>query len=68
MVAIFYKWILGDNGDFPYEVEEEFEGEMEEEGKNVCLLSHLPLLRKLTEELPPEPTSEKIPKTAEGGT
>ena len=64
MVAIFYKWILGDGIDVPYEVEEE---EMEEEGKNVCLLSRLPLLRQLTEELSQEPAEEDIPKTVEGG-
>lgn len=71
MVAIFYKWILGDNGvEIPYDVEEEEvqQEEIDEEGKNVCYISNLPLLRKLTEELPPEPTTEEAPQITEGGT
>lgn len=69
MVSIFYKWILGDGVEIPYDVEEEALEETDEESGDVCYLSHLPLLRKLTKELPPEPyEEEKVPQTTEGGT
>jgi hypothetical protein len=59
MVTIFYKWLLGD--------ETNIEDELEIEDGDVCYISNLPLLRQLTDELPPEPTPEEEPHTVQGG-
>jgi hypothetical protein len=62
MVTIFYKWLLGDEV-----VTEDVEEELLDESDRVCYISNLPLLRELTEALPPEPTEEEIPQIVEGG-
>ena len=62
MVMIFYKWLLGDEV-----ATEDVEEELLDEGDRTCYISNLPLLRELTEALPPEPTEEDTPQTAQGG-
>ena len=62
MVTIFYKWLLGDEV-----ATEDVEEELLDEGDKTCYISNLPLLRELTEALPPEPTEEDTPQTAQGG-
>jgi len=62
MVTIFYKWLLGDEV-----ATEDVEEELLDEGDRTCYISNLPLLRELTEALPPEPTEEDTPQTAQGG-
>lgn len=62
MVTIFYKWLLGDDV-----ATEDVEEELLDESDRTCYISNLPLLRELTEALPPEPTDEDIPQTAQGG-
>jgi len=62
MVTIFYKWLLGDEV-----ATEDVEEELLDEGDKTCYISNLPLLRELTEALPPEPTEEDAPQTAQGG-
>ena len=62
MVTIFYKWLLGDEV-----ATEDVEEELLDESDRTCYISNLPLLRELTEALPPEPTDEDIPQTAQGG-
>lgn len=62
MVTIFYKWLLGDDV-----ATEDVEEELLDESDRTCYISNLPLLRELTEALPPEPTEEDTPQTAQGG-
>lgn len=62
MVTIFYKWLLGDEV-----ATEDVEEELLDESERTCYISNLPLLRELTEALPPEPTEEDTPQTAQGG-
>jgi len=62
MVTIFYKWLLGDEV-----ATEDVEEELLDESDRTCYISNLPLLRELTEALPPEPTEEDTPQTAQGG-
>ena len=71
MVTIFYKWLLGDEVATEGAEEEYLDENVSipgrDEGDSVCYISQLPLLRELTEALPPEPTEEDVPQTIEGG-
>lgn len=71
MVTIFYKWLLGDEVVTEDAGEELLDEHTSIPGKDdsgkVCYISNLPLLRELTEALPPEPMEEEVPQTIEGG-
>ena len=80
MVSIFYKWFLddglfGNNGadsleDKLEEAEEELEdaenGHHVNDENRVCIISNIPFLRKLTENLPPEPAEDESPFPMKG--
>lgn len=66
MVTIFYKWLLGDEV-VTEDVREDVREELLDESDRTCYISNLPLLRELTKALPPEPTEEDTPQTAQGG-
>jgi len=71
MVAIFYKWLLGDEVATDGAKEELLDEHISIPGRsdedNVCYISNLPLLRELTDALPPEPTEEEVPQIVKGG-
>jgi hypothetical protein len=71
MVTIFYKWLLGDEvateGAEEELLDENVSIPEQEDEEKVCYINNLPLLRELTEALPPEPTEEEMPQIVKGG-
>ena len=66
MVTILYKWLLG--GEVIENLKDKDEDiELMNPEDRTCILSNLQMLRKLTENLPPEPEEEEEPHEFQGG-
>ena len=67
MVTIFYKWLLGDDVVGENEEQDDIDIQGDDAEENVCYISQLPLLRELTDALPPEPNDGEEPHILQGG-